>query len=329
MEQDKKNKSNRLLFFILKISIAVIACWFIYKQVVEKENLKMLAVAYGNIFITRLKILLLGGIIILMILNWSVEAWKWKMMMSKIEEIPFLKSLEAVFSGLTISFFTPNRIGEYAGRVFHLKTSNRIKATLITVIENLSQLLVTIVVGSVSLVFYLKKFINVDDWIFVAASFFIGLFIFSIIWAFLEVSWLSMIISKFRLPSRWMKYLEVVGYYSYKELVYVLSLALLRYFIFANQFYLLLILFDISISYLDALILIPLIFYTLSVIPTIALTEIGVRGAVATFFLGQIKSDPLAVLNSTLSLWLINLVVPALIGTVFVFLFNFENHGTG
>lgn len=324
MEQSKKNKSNHLRSLIIKIVIAVIAVWFIYKRVFERENIQDLFDEFKNIFSDNSKITLLVVVFILMIINWSVEAMKWRMMIGKIERITFLKSFEAVFSGLTISFFTPNRIGEYAGRVFHLKSADRIKATLITVIENTSQLLVTIVAGSIALIFYLNRFVKMDEYFFIGISILLIIFSFSSVLIFLNVSILETVLKRIRLTKSWMKYTEVFSYYSYRELISVIVLALIRYCIFTTQFYLLLILFDIQISYPVALLLISMIFYVMSLVPTIALTEIGVRGAVATFFLGHVTEQSVGAFNATISLWFINLTIPALIGTVFVFMFNLE-----
>jgi len=84
--------------------------------------------------------------------------------------------------------------------------------------------------------------------------------------------------------------MDVFSYYSYRELISVILLASIRYFIFTAQFYLLLILFDVPVSYSMAMILVSMTFFVMAVVPTIALTEIGVRGAVATFFFGLVTT---------------------------------------
>ena len=71
--------------------------------------------------------------------------------------------------------------------------------------------------------------------------------------------------------------------------------------------------------------MIAMTFFVMSVVPTFAITEIGVRGAIAAFFFGKLTSDVLPVLNATFSLWLINLAIPALIGTFFIFHFRLES----
>ncbi|MCX6291322.1 MAG: lysylphosphatidylglycerol synthase domain-containing protein [Bacteroidetes bacterium] len=324
MEQSKRNKLKRGWPLLLKATIAVLALWFIYRRVFEKENLSDLLLEYKHIFSDGRKGFLLLIVFLFMILNWSVEALKWKWMISKIEHVSFIKSLEAVFSGLTISFFTPNRVGEYAGRIFHLETADKMKATLITVIENLSQLLVTVIAGSVSLVFYIHYFVNMNNYFFAGTVVLIIVFVFLCSFLFLNVSLLENLLAKFRFTRTWLKYTEVFGYFSYRELTRVLALSFLRFFIFTFQFYFLLILFDVHVYYPVALMLISMIFYVMSLVPTIALTEIGVRGAVATFFLGSVTDQHLSILNATVSLWLINLVIPALTGIFFVFMFHLE-----
>src|SRR5205814_1120712 len=140
----------------------------------------------------------------------------------------------------------------------------RIRATLITVVENLSQLLITIVVGSVSLLFYLHRFVKMDGFFFGVATALIILLVISVLLVFLNVSLLGTLPGKIKWMQSWLRYLEVFGYYSTSELVQVILLAFLRYIIFTTQFYLLLVLFDVSISYPVALLMISMIFYVMS-----------------------------------------------------------------
>ena len=65
---------------------------------------------------------------------------------------------KAVFLGITVSIFTPNRIGEFGGRIFCLKSADRIKGVIITILGNVAQLLVTIIFGSIAFLFYIKRF---------------------------------------------------------------------------------------------------------------------------------------------------------------------------
>ena len=93
-----------------------------------------------------------------MLINWSFEAIKWKILIEKIQKIKFLTSLKAVMAGITVSAFTPNRVGEFGGRIFFLESQNRTKAIVLTFLGNVAQLLVTIVVGAFLFAIYLAVF---------------------------------------------------------------------------------------------------------------------------------------------------------------------------
>src|SRR5690349_24659329 len=40
-------------------------------------------------------------VIFLMIINWSIEAWKWKISIQRVQPITFLRSFKAVLSGVS------------------------------------------------------------------------------------------------------------------------------------------------------------------------------------------------------------------------------------
>jgi hypothetical protein len=66
-----------------------------------------------------------------------------------------------------------------------------------------------------------------------------------------------------------------------------------------------------------------LTFLSMSIIPTIALTEIGVRGSVAIYFFGFLSENVVGIMTASFALWIINLVVPAILGVFFVYQLKF------
>ncbi len=115
------------------------------------------------------------AMLFLMIVNWSIESVKWKWLINQAEEVSFLKSFQAVLGGLAVSVFTPNRVGEFIGRVFILKKTDPIKAILLTIIGSFSQLLVTVVLGTAAYLVFAPRYltsVNVRkhmacEWIFI------------------------------------------------------------------------------------------------------------------------------------------------------------------
>ena len=320
MQQSKRNKSI-YGWFVLKMILAAAAFWFIYQRITGKDEL----------YLEELKSAVstpslgwqLAVIFLLMFLNWLVEAWKWKFMMAKIEELSIFRSLEAVFSGLSISIFTPNRIGEYAGRVFHLEKADKIQATIITVIENFSQLLVTFVIGCVAMMIFFAEYTPMTKPFL--ALVILGFTVCSIIviLAYFNVRFLENVFRRLRFPEKWNQTLHVISSYSSGELLKVVIGAFVRYVIFTTQFVWLIRIFGGHFPLSSTILMSAGTFFVIAVVPTFTLTELGIRGAVAAYFFGYLTTDLLPVLIAVFSLWVINLAIPALLGALFMLNFRF------
>ena len=306
---------KKYLSIIIKIVIVFFSFYFIYHQLVENKSFEELDISVLIDTVKKNKVYLVG-VILMMFLNWLVEALKWRYMISKIENISIMTAYRAVFTGITVSTFTPNRIGEYGGRVFCLEKGDRIKAVFITVLCSMSQLLVTILFGSISL-FILFDEILIDK-TFLSVSLLILLNLF-LLFSYFNISHIVNFLGKFKLIKSFKKYLEVLVMYNYKDLIIAFIYSNTRYFIFSLQFIILLHVFGINISFMDAILSVMLIFFFITITPTITIAEIGVRGSVAIFVLGLFSSNDIAILSSTTLLWLINLIIPAIIGSFFIF----------
>ena len=124
---------RKTISFLLKIGIVAFAIFFLYQQITSKSSTEEFDIDY---ILAQLQqnYPLIGLVILMMFLNWFLESLKWRFLISKIEKVSIKRSIRAVFSGITVSAFTPNRVGEYGGRVFCLEKADRIQGVLITVI---------------------------------------------------------------------------------------------------------------------------------------------------------------------------------------------------
>ena len=320
--------TKKTIGFLLKIGIVAFALFFLYQQLTAKSSIGEFNTAD---ILEQLKdhyeILVL--IVLMMFLNWFLEALKWRFLIAKIENISINRSIRAIFSGITVSAFTPNRVGEYGGRVFCLEKADRIQAVLITVIGSIAQLVTTIFFGSIGLLFlpeYKSNFsqmINSIEFIYPVFVFLLVLLNALLIGLFLNSSVFSVVLSKIKFLKKYEKYNAVFSFYNAAELAKVLLYSVARYAVFTTQFFILLQLFNVPIDYADAIVLIMIMHFVISVIPTIAITEIGIRGSVALFLFGLVSSNTVGILSATFVMWVVNLLLPALIGTIFIFTLKF------
>ncbi|MCB0430399.1 MAG: flippase-like domain-containing protein [Flavobacteriales bacterium] len=317
-----QKKSLRVIGWLLKIAIVFLAFYYIYHQLFEERNMRQLFTEFRQLVRwNELPGILL--VVFLMLFNWSLEAAKWRYLVKKIEDISFGKALVAVFSGITVSVFTPNKIGEYGGRVFHLKSEHRLDAVVITLVGSMMQLGVTLLGGLITAPFFYAKYHKGDD--YVQEYFFYGLlfvtfsFLGVLALAFFRRMLLKKALHRMGFLERARKYGKALTFYHRRELWFVFRMCLARYVVFSTQLYLLLWTFDVYLSFIQALLFIPLIFFMITVIPRpLAFAELGVRASTALYFLTYLNADQTGVLLAMFSLWMLNLAVPALLGSIFI-----------
>ena len=331
------SKVQKIVNLLIQLAIFVVTCLFIYHQVFQKTDLPGLVNTFkedlGKPDFQRGLLL----VILMMLVNWGLEAYKWKYLIGKVEKISFIKAFQAVFTGISISSFIPNRVGEFFGRVYILKTASRVESILITVVGSMSQLLITVLAGSAALLVFIPRYLPEaglsNGYLYAVLITLVVALDFLLLAMFFKLSFLTTLKERILLNGlkRFRKFFRVFAFYHNREMATVMLLSLARYLVFSTQFYLLLMLFGLEIPYFTSLVLIALVYFIMAIIPTIALTELGIRGSVALYVFGLYSGQlfPAAATNSvgifaaSTLLWMINLGIPALIGTIFVFRLQF------
>ncbi|MBK7690679.1 MAG: flippase-like domain-containing protein [Bacteroidetes bacterium] len=312
-----KNKSIKLIFkgvigFILFSWMA----YSLYHQIQRQQNLKS---TLYDLYVewNAQKILLLAAVIVLMVLNWSIEAGKWRLLLKGTEEFSLSRSLQSVLTGVAVSVITPNRIGEYMGRILYLKNVNKIQGITVTIIGSFAQLIITGFLGLSGLIYYIS-YIKQGNWLtvlLISSVILCASLTYFYFHLYKIIEWTKGItfLRKIRI------YLEIVKRFDQKQLLYILFLSFIRYIVYTVQFLLLLQVMMVFAPLADLIFTIWLIFWAMAIVPTIAIAEIGVRGETALYFLLPLSANQLGIVSSSLMLWLINLIIPALIGCLFVY----------
>ena len=324
-------KLNKLYNYIIKAIIIVCSYSYIIYHVLTNQNYKQVVLYLNNINY-KYTVLIFSTVLILMIINWFIESYKWKILIEKVEKVSFKKAISAILAGLSISTFTPNRIGEFLGRIMILKSKNRWKAIMISLICSMSQLLITFTLG-VSVIYYFIKSLTIQingiSYLFLIVLY-ILLIISNIILLliFFNVGFIGKLLRKVLNP-KWKRiktYLYVFTYFKRKELLKVMTLSFIRYLIFSTQYVILLYFFGIHLKLYEYYFVIILIYFTISAIPSYAIAELGIKGSVAVVIFNlyyenilQLHfNDSFSVIASTSILWLINIALPVFFGNLIV-----------
>ena len=306
----------------LKIAIVVFAFWFIYKKLVTNNNLRDFRHLLSGIPSTEI-IAVISIVLFLMLVNWGLEALKWKRLVWQIEKLSTWQAIESVFCGLTWAIFTPNRIGEYGGRVFFLSPKRRIIGIVAMAVGNIGQMVLTNIFGAISLCVFLYRFVPLDYRLTYALIALSVMFCLFFLIFFFNIRWLNGLLLSMRFTRKYKKFYSILARYQKKELFNILMFCLARYVVFSTQYFIMFYWLIPDIHYLDILMMVCILFFVQSTLPSLDLFDIGVRSVTASYFFSFVTKQDVAVIACTASIWLINIIIPAILGSYFVFKLNF------
>jgi hypothetical protein len=316
----RKEKVFRFINIAIRIASLVAVALFIYVKL-EKDS-----VSFENT-LTELRSVLDGSsiwvaalIILLMLANWLAEAWKWKVVAAKIEKLSIWQALKGVLTGLSLGFVTPHSWGDYAGRIWQMEEKNREKALGGILLSRGAQLAITLIFGLPGFFYLLSNSGNImpgadNLFLFLSVTFAI-ITPLCIIYIGSISSWLGIFLGQFK----WFSFLEVLTHFSSKDSLQLLAISLLRYLIFSSQFLIVLLLFKVDLPIEILSMGIGFIFLAKSVIPAFNfLSDLGVREFSALLFFDTTGVGPLLIISASLFVWIVNILIPTIVGTSFVF----------
>ncbi|MBN2616080.1 MAG: flippase-like domain-containing protein [Bacteroidales bacterium] len=329
-------KLNKTYNILIRLGILILTFYYLYDQLIFEHNLSDLSVYFQLLTEKKSFPFIITLIVVLLPVNLLLESFKWQLLINKLEKISLGNALKAVLAGISVSMFMPNRVGDYLGRIFILKKANRIQATLSTILGSIAQFLTTLIFGIVASVLFFPYYMpltnSLNFWIYVGVILTAAFTLLIIVFFYLNFSAFSNILKRFsgKAHNRISRYTEVFSWYNAAELFHILLLSIIRYLVFSFQFYLFLRLFGITLDYFHSMMLIGIIYLLVSGIPTIALSELGVRGSVSLYvfqlyFGTQIMAANYSgeIVSASSALWFINLALPALVGIIFIFNLKF------
>lgn len=243
--------------------------------------------------------------------NWFFEILKWQTLVSTFEKINFKTALKQSLASLTISLATPNRIGEYGAKALFFESKNRKKTLLLNFFSSAAQMLVTSFFGLFGLLYLLRNF-NIDFSVSTLCYFGIGvILLFAIAYYFKEK---ELLLKGFSIAKMIQFFKKIPFQLKFKTVLF----SVFRYIIFSSMFYGLLLFFSANIAFSEAIPLIFAMYFLVSILPTLFIFDVVIRGGVAVWVFSFAGVPELVVLSTVLAMWLFNFVLPSLLGSFFV-----------
>jgi len=321
-----RNKNIKIIInYVLGPVVFILLSVSIYRQVQRQPDWERSLDQLLQIHKNPLSWLLIV-VLFLVFVNWGIEARKWQLSINALQKISFIKAFKAIFTGTTLASFTPNRTGEYVGRILYIDEGNRIQGIALTIICSMAQLQVTFYAGLIALLtmkssavtffaegsVYFKAGLQFLFVLVALAAVLLTVFYF-------RMGWLVKRLHTRKWAAKWVKYLEVVEGFKATILLQILSLSVLRYFVFILQYYLVFLVFNVTVGWWESLQIVSVLFLLLSIIPSFTfLTDLGIRWKAGIEIVRIYSSNTLGIFASAFTIWLFNLIIPALIGSLLI-----------
>ena len=304
------DKTKQFLILLLKLLIVGGAFYFIYDRLASEEQLSWLQ--FQQLLTEKASVTSVFIILLFSFLNRYVEILKWQNLVAVIRPITIGESTKQVLGALTLALFTPNGIGEYAGKALFFEKENTKKVLFLNLICNGIQMALTVIFGTFGLLYF-----NANYNILTPKT-------------VLVISFISFLIFLFLF---FLKKINIKGY-SLEKLIHKINkipkaihqknivLAIIRYFIFSHQYYFLFLLLDVQLPYVLLMATITSVYFLASSLPSFQFLDFAVKGSVAVFFFGKLGVNEWIVVFISTLMWFLNTVLPVIIGSYFVFTFK-------
>lgn len=307
------HKTKQFLVLLIKILIVAGAFYFIYNQLANNDQLDWQK--FIVLFQKNQSVLGISFILLLSVLNRYFEILKWQNLAQYIRKISVAESTKQVLAALTAGLFTPNGVGEYAGKALFFNKSEAKKVVFLNLICNGIQMVLTVVFGIFGLL-YFNTLYHVITPKTVLILFGICFLLFGILFFSKKVN-----IKGYSIEKLIHKINEIPKHIHQRNIL----LGIFRYLVFSHQYYFLFLAFDVHLPYLILIATIASVYFLASSLPTFQFLDFAVKGSVAIYFFGILGVNEWIVVFISTLMWFLNVVIPVVIGSYYVLNFKTKN----
>ena len=304
------HKTKQFLVLLIKLLIVGGAFYFIYDQLANNDKLDWVQ------FITKFKknksVTGIGFILLLSVLNRFFEILKWQNLVSYINTISLGEATKQVLAALTAGLFTPNGVGEYAGKALFFEKSVTKKILFLNLICNGIQMVLTVIFGVFGLLYFNANF-NVITTKTVAILFGVLMVTFIVLFSAKKIA-----IKGYSIEKLIHKINEIPKSIHQKNIFW----GICRYLVFSHQYYFLFLAFDVDLPYFTLIATISSVYFLASSLPTFQFLDFAVKGSVAVYFFGILGVNEWIVIFISTLMWFLNVVLPVIIGSYYVLNFK-------
>ncbi len=296
-------------FWLLRIAVVFAAGYYLYVHLSRADRELWDAGSFASFSSVQM-----GFIVLLLVLwsgvNWYLEGVKWNVLIRDIHPERVMQSLKISLIAHVFSMLTPAKTGEFGGKLLYYPAGVRKQAATRIALGNLWQLAVTYTFGVLGFVYLYVRF----------GAFLPARVVSRLYYFFLVLLLLFVLAAVFNRRFGWWGWLKKAKYHVGVSVHRkVAALSLLRYVVFAHQYYFLLKIMEFPVDYLTGMSMIAMVYVLASMLPVINIFDVLVKGSVALLVFSLVEELEAKILLVSTIMWICNFLLPVLPGVVFLF----------
>ncbi|CAM2823362.1 lysylphosphatidylglycerol synthase transmembrane domain-containing protein [Flavobacterium frigoris] len=304
------HKTKQFLVVLIKLLIVGGAFYFIYNQLANNDKLDW--AQFLVLFKKNQSVAGIGFILLLSVINRYLEILKWQNLVSYLKPISVSEATKQVLSALTGGVFTPNAVGDYAGKAMFFDKSETKTVVFLNLICNGIQMVLTVIIGLFGLLYFNAQYHVITT---KTAAILFGILILTFIILF---SIKKITIKGYSIEKLIHKINEIPKRIHQKNIF----LGIFRYLVFSHQYYFLFLAFDVDLPYLTLISAVTCVYFLASSLPTFQFLDFAVKGSVAIYLFGILGVNEWIVVFISTLMWFLNVVLPVIIGSYYVLNFK-------
>lgn len=307
--QAVSHKATQFLVYTVKVLILTGAFFFIWNRIASDIAVFFAKFSLNNIPLSSY--LNIAILLCLTIFNWVFEVLKWKKLSSHCLSISTYESSQQVLKAHVLSLITPAKLGEYGAKALFFPRQQRKQILFLNLLGNLYQMTATVIFGcigiGIGITFLFPELLAyyfITMFVCIVCMWFLPKILHAIRWTIRGYSW-----------QRIQQFTKTIDTsIKRKALLY----SFVRYILFAHQFYFLLIIFQVDVSYILGMSLITTMYFVSSLLPMLQLFDVVVKSGVAVALFSWVDVPEITVVIVTTLMWFLNIALPILPGSYFV-----------
>jgi hypothetical protein len=319
-----KTTKKILLSYVLAPLLMIVFLYLIYRQIISKGDIATQWQELKQYFyVVPFYIWIL--VFSFAPLNWAIEAFKWRIALKGVIPIRFIAAFKAILTGIAFAMVTPGKVGDFAGRIMHLPRKYRLFGAVITLLTNVIQVVATCFMGCIGAIYFALSFAN-STFSFIVLLGVVLVVLFYLIWKWRRYLWQLFI--KIRIIQKYYRLFRRLERVDRKVISKIFLLSIVRFLTYNIQFLILVNALGNDIPWGTGLCASMFMFWMITMIPSLFLSDIGIRGFLASiiFINTGIATQSLALLSASYIIWLVNLILPSVVGSLLLLFIKKQNH---